>query len=265
MRTSIIGIAFTALLLVVLVGCGNGNDTAAAPTGFAPDQTAEAYAYVHGGYVGQAVVTTNEEGDIDVTIDEAFLPHTLAAVDIESDQWNEDNTVTYVVRGETNHIAKWVSYNDTDFVGVTVGTSSLYVPAGDDGNPATDVNKNILEKTIIRNEDNMAAWFNGIQDGAFAVYSEFGGDAMTVTESPYGGLTKTDSSYWNFGPLGWQGNMDEIQAAAEEYGVGYTLDEMTRSDEGTWTLADATTGATASDFKDYFALVQQAAARLEMQ
>jgi hypothetical protein len=60
--------------------------------------------------------------------------------------------------------------------------------------------------------------------------------------------------------------MDEIQAAAEEYGVGYTLDEMNRDpDENTWSLADATTGATASDFPDYFALVQMAAARLEMQ
>jgi hypothetical protein len=264
MRTSTLLILVVALSAGVLVGCGGGEE-AAAPTGYAPDQRAEAYNYVHGGYVGQAVVTTDAEGNIDVTIDEAFMPHTLAAVDIESDEWTEENTATYQVRGETNYVARWVNYDGTDYVGTTVGTTLVYVPADADGNPATDVNQDNLEMTIIRNEANMAAYYEIIADGGFAIYNEFGGEAMPVTESPYGGLTKRNSEYWNFG-LGWQGNMDEIQAAAEEYGVGYTLDEMNRDpDENTWSLADATTGATASDFPDYFALVQMAAARLEMQ
>ncbi len=264
MRTSIIGIGILALL-VVFAACGNGNDGAAAPTGYAPNQSVEAYDYVHGGYVGQATVTTNEEGDMSVTLDEAFLPHTLAHVDMEADEWTEDNTVTYVVRGETNHVAKYISYNDTDYVGATVGTSLVYVPANDAGDPATDVNQDLLEKSIVRNEETMAAWFQGIQDGAFAVFTEFGGDPMTVTESPYGGLIKSNSSYWDFG-IGWQGNIDEVEAAAQEYGVSYTFDEMSRDeDEGTWSLADATTGATLSDFKQYFGLIQQAAARLDMQ
>ena len=264
MRTTLLFILVGVLALVTLTSCGNG-DEAAATTGYAPDQSVEAYAYVHGGYVGQAVVTTDAEGDIDVTIDEAFLPHTLAHVDIESDEWNEDNTVTYTVRGEVNYVARWISYDGTNFVGNTVGTSLVYVPADDSGNPATDVNQNILEKTIIRNETNMESWFNSITDGSFEVYTEFGGDPMTVTETTYGGLTKRNSEYWNFG-LGWEGNMEEIQTAAEEYGVGYSLDDLARdSEEGTWSVADATTGATASDFPDYFALIQQAVARLEMQ
>lgn len=264
MRNTILFTLIAVLAMGALISCGNGEE-AAAPTGYAPDQTVEAYAYVHGGYVGQAVVTTDAEGNIDVTLDEAFLPHTLAHVDIESDEWNEDNTVTYVVRGETNYVARWVAYNGTNFVGNTVGTSLVYVPADDSGNPATEVNQNILEKTIIRNEANMEAWFTSITDGSFQVFTEYGGDPMTVSETPYGGLTKRNSEYWNFG-LGWEGNMEEIQAAAEEYGVGYTLDDMSRDpDEGIWSLADATTGATASDFPDYFALIQQAVARLEMQ
>ena len=265
MRTSTILILVAALAAVALVGCGNGNDTAVAE-GYAPNQTVEAYDYVHNGYVGQAVVTTDGEGNIDVTLDEAFMPHTLAHADIESDEWTEDNTVTYTVRGEVNHVARWVSYDGTDYVGRTVGTSLVYVPADDSGNPATDVNQDLLEKnSIIRNESTLAAWFNGILDGAFAVYTEWGGDPMTITESPYGGLTKRDSEYWNFG-IGWQGNIDEIEAAAEEHGVGYSLDELTRDpDDNTWSVADATTGATASDFQEYFALIQLAVARLEMQ
>jgi hypothetical protein len=264
MRTSVLFIIIAALAAGVLVGCGGGEE-AAAPAGYAPDQRVEAYNYVHGGYVGQAVVTTDDEGNIDVTLDEAFMPHTLAAVDIESDEWTEANTATYQVRGETNYVARWVSYNGTNYVGNTVGTTLVYVPADDGGNPATDVNQDNLEMTIIRNEANMAAWFDNIADGGFAIYTELGGEAMPVTESPYGGLTKRNSSYWDFG-LGWQGNMEEIESAAEEYGVGYALEDMSRDpDENTWSLADATTGATASDFKDYFALIQMAVARLEMQ
>ena len=262
MRKFMLPIAVVLVGLFVIVGCGNGND-AAAPTGYAPDQEAEAFAYVHGGYIGKAVATTDSEGTFSATLDEAFMPHTLAAVDIESDEWNEDNTITYQVRGEVNNIAKYVSYDGTVFVGETVGTSYIYVPADDSGTPATDVNKNMLEKSILDSEASMRAYYEGIQDGAFAVFTEFGGDPMTIEESPYGGLTKTDSSYWNFG-LGWQGNMDEIQAAAAEYGVSYTLEEMSR-DDNFWALADATTGATASDFPDYFALIQLAESRLKMQ
>ena len=124
MRT-ISTIIIAALALVALAGCG-GNEPVA-PTGFAPGQTAEAYAYVHGGYVGQAVVTTDDEGSIDVTLDEAFLPHTLAVVDMESDDWNEENTVFYIQRDNEVRVAKWISYNDTNYTGVTVGSALAYV------------------------------------------------------------------------------------------------------------------------------------------
>ncbi|MGM0674565.1 MAG: hypothetical protein ACQETQ_07725 [Spirochaetota bacterium] len=247
-----------ALVLVLFVGCG-GNGDEAASAGFAPDQSVEAYSYVHGGYVGKAEVTTDDEGEIDVTIDEAFLPHTLAIVDLESDDWNEDNTVSYVVRGDTVHVAKYIAYDGTDYVGNTVGTALVYVAADEDGEPDGNT---VLEKMILRNEDTMAAWFDNIADGGFETYTEFGGEANTVTTTSYGSLTKRGSEYWNF-DLGWEGNMEAIESAAEEYGVGYALDEMTQED-GEWTLADATTGATASDFKDYFSLIQQAVARLEM-
>lgn len=260
MRT-FVSVLMAALALVALVGCG-GND-AAAPTGFAPNQEATAYAYTHGGYVSVATATTDAEGNLDVELDEAFLPHSVAAVDFEAAEWTEENTATYTVRGDVNYVARWVNYAGTDFVGVTAGTTLVYVPAAADGTPATDVNQNNLEMTIIRNERNMAAWIENAMDGEFAIYTEWGGTAQPVTTTEYGGIMKEGSTYWNFG-LGWQGNIDAIEEAAEEYGVGYTLAEMNRTDDG-WELADATTGATASDFIDYFAVIQKAVARLEMQ
>ena len=258
MRTSVM-LLFAALISIALIGCG--GEEPVAPTGYAPNQSVEAYAYVHGGYVGNAEVSTDAEGAITANIDEAFLPHTLAIVDIESDDWNEENTAGYVIRGNTVNVAKYVSYNDTNYVGETVGTALIYVEADEDGNPAGGKD---LELTILRNEATMETWWNSIGDGGFAIFTEFGGDPMPVTTTSYGSLYKEGSSYWTNG-LTWQGNMDAIEEAAQQYGTGYSLDEMSRGSNDQWQLADATTGATASDFKDYFSLIQLAAARLEME
>ena len=37
------------------------------------------------------MITTDDAGEISATLDEAFMPHTLAIVDMDSDDWNEDN------------------------------------------------------------------------------------------------------------------------------------------------------------------------------
>ena len=247
-----------AVAIVALAGCG---DDPVAPTGYAPGQTAEAYAYVHGGYVGKAIVTTADDGALSAEIDEAFLPHTLAIVDINSADWNEDNTVYYVSRGNQVRVAKHIWYAGTNYTGVTVGGALAYVESGDDGNAA---GSSILEKTIIRNEANMAAWFENIANDGFRIYTEFGGEATPVTTTSYGSVFKRGSSYWPQG-IGWAGNMDAIAEAASRFGVGYTLDEMNRNNDNKWELADAVTSATASDFPDYFALIQMAAARLKME
>ncbi|MFP4638042.1 MAG: hypothetical protein ACLFM6_06320 [Spirochaetaceae bacterium] len=258
MRT-VLSVLIAAIVVVALASCG--GEEPAAPTGYAPDQTSEAYAYVHGGYVGKAVVETDGEGELSATLDEAFLPHTLAVVDLESDEWNEDNTVYYMQRGNEVRVAKYVSYDGTDYVGSTVGEALVYVEADEDGEPAGNVG---LEKSILRNQRTMASYFNGIQDGAFAVYTEFGGEPETVTTTSYGGLTKADSNYWDAEP-GWKGNMEAIQEAVAEHGTGYKFNELNQNDEGTWQLADAVTGATLSDFPDYFNLIQNAAGRLDLE
>ena len=255
-------IAIVGLALGALIGCGGQAETPAAPTGFAPNQSAVAYNYVHGGYVGVAEVTTDAEGALTAILDEAFLPHTLAAVDFEAAEWNEDNTVFYVVRGNTNYVAKHVAYNGNNYVGTTVGTSVTYVAADDEGNPAGNTD---LEMEIIRNEARMAEWFEKAQAGAFEIFTEFGGTPIPVTTTSYGGVTKRGSTYWNFG-LGWQGNIEAVEEAAQQHGVRFGLDELNRrSDDNRWEMADVVTSATLSDFPDYFALIQTASARLKME
>lgn len=267
MRT-FLTILVAAFAVIGLVGCG-GQEEPVAPTGFAPNQTVEAYGYTHGGYVGRAIVSTDAEGNISAEIDEAFLPHTLAQVDFEAAEWTEENTVTFIQRGEVNRVAKWISYDGTDYVGATVGGAMIYVVADENGEPSVGADQERfsgqdLEQMIIRNQGTMAAYYDNILDGGFAVYTEFGGTPQVVETTSYGSLTKDGSEYWNFG-LGWQGNIDAIEEAAAQFGTGYSLDEMSRGDDNFWMLADATTGATASDFVDYFNLIQNAVGRLSMQ
>ena len=120
---------------------------------------------------------------------------------------------------------------------------------------------------IIRNEQTMAAYYNGIGNGDFKVLTEFGGSPKVVETTPYGSLYKSDSNYWGEDShgLGWTANIEAVEESAEEMGVSYTLDEISQNDDNEWEIADTVTGATASDFKEYFALVQLAASRLERQ
>jgi hypothetical protein len=255
---------------VLLVACGSGSSGSSGQgetSGpYLPDQRAEAYAYTHGGYVGKAVVTVGSDGSLDVEIDEAFLPHTLALVDIESDQWTEANTVMYMSHGSEEYAAKYVQYNNKVYVGVPTGSTLSYVEADENGNPVGDVD---LEKAILRNHDTMRAYFALIGAGKFGVIPEFGGEVIPVTTTSYGGLTKKNApDYWNTGQT-WIGNINALETFIEEHGGQYALTEMVKAKEENaqglkpWSVADTVTEATNSDFKDYFDLVQSALGRLK--
>jgi len=260
--SKISAVIVTVLAVAMFVGCA--GDTS---VGYLPGQAEDAYAYVHGGYVGRATVTVLDDGSFDVSLDDAFMPHTLAIVDIEADEWNEDNTAFYVSRGNQVRVAKYVEYDGTTYVGNTVGTGLSYVGAGENGEA---VGGKDLELSILRNQATMAAYYAGIQSGSFKIFSEFGGAAMSVTETHYGGVTKkTAPGYWTTGQT-WIGNIEEIEAFIEENGAAFSLSEMQRAAEEDanglklWSVADAVTGATNSDFKDYFNVAQLAIGRLKM-
>jgi hypothetical protein len=263
-------VLFIVVVSVLLVACGSGGSGSAdqeeVSGPYLPDQRSEAYAYTHGGYVGKAVVTVGADGSLGVDIDEAFLPHTLALVDIESAEWSEANTVSYMSRGEEYHVAEYVRYNDKVYVGVPTGSGFSYVEADENGNAAGNVD---LEKAILRNHDTMRAYYALIGAGQFAVLTGFGGEVIPVTTTSYGGVTKKNSpGYWNFGQT-WIGNIEAMESFIEENGGQYALSEMVQATEENadelkpWSVADTVTAATNSDFKDYFDLVQNALGRLK--
>lgn len=232
---------------------------------YVPGQTETAYGYTHGGYVGMAKVKTDDNGDLTVSLDEAFLPHVLAQVDVEAAEWSEDNTVVFDSHGPKN-VAKYVEYNGKVYVAVSAGTSLTYVEADEAG---MAVGNTDLEMSILRNQGTMAAYYALIASGSFKTFTEFGGDAMVVTTTGSGGLTKKNSpGYWAFGQT-WIGNITAIEEFIAANGVQFNEADMVRASEENadglklWSVADAVSGATNSDFKDYFGLAQHAAGKLK--
>lgn len=233
---------------------------------YVANQTATAYLYIHGGYVGRAIAKTDGEGYLTVSLDEAFLPHTIAEVDIESEEWNEDNTVLFDSHGDT-YAAKYVEYNGTTYVGVSAGGSITYVEADENGDPVGNTD---LEKAILRGQGTMAAYYALAPAGGFKLFTDFGGEAITVTTTSYGGLTKKNApDYWSFGKT-WIGNISAIEEFIADNGVQFKLSQAKRAEEENadglkvWSVADVVTGATNSDFKEYLGLAQYAAGKLKI-
>ena len=211
------------LVIASFIGCGSGtkeNSEAAGITGvYAPNQTTTAYSYIHGGYVGRAIAKTDANGDISVSFDEAFLPHVLAGVDIEAAEWNEDNTVLFDSHGDA-YAAKYIEYSSKLYIGVSVGKSISYVAADETG---AAVGNTDLEMSIIRDQASMAAFYALVPAGQFKIFTEFGGEAIPVTTTSNGGLTKKSSpGYWNFGQT-WVGNITAIEDFIAENGVQFNL------------------------------------------
>jgi hypothetical protein len=253
-------------LIVIVTGCGTkAEEEVPGISGvYAPGQTATAYSYIHGGYVGRAIVKTDENGDISVSLDEAFLPHVLAGVDIESAEWNEDNTILFDSHGDA-YAAKYIEYNGKVYVGVSVGKSLSYVEADEKGTAAGNTD---LEMMIIRDQANMAAFYALVPAGMFKTFTEFGGTGTVVTTTSNGGVhKKTSPGYWAFGET-WIGNITAIEDFIAENGVQVDLAKASRAEEENadglklWSVADAVTGATNSDFKEYVGVAQYAAGKL---
>lgn len=235
------------------------------------DQTVEAYGYTHGGYVGKVTIVVTD-GELDVEIDEAFLPHTLAKVTLSTTEvptdWNETNTLTI---GSSSY-ALYIMYNDGLYKALQTEAGYLIYSAVDtNGDLKTgrwDV-KN-LEMSIIKHDANMKAYYDALENGGLKLLKAL--DDTTPVVVSEGQFKDGNANYWqpSEGRLGWQANIDALEAFLEENGAAYdTLDfeTVTTTVDGVeddyWQVVDMIAGATNSDFPDYFQLAQAAFGQLE--
>jgi hypothetical protein len=231
------------------------------------DQTVEAYGFTHGGYVGQVTIVVTD-GVLDVEINEAFLPHTLAEVDLADAEWTEANTLD--VDGDT--FALFIEYNGEIFKAVATESNVLVYSAVDENGDFKSGRGTItnLEMDIIKNDANMKAYYDALNGGEFKLLKSFDDASPIVVDS--GQFKDGNPNYWPAGGdrLGWQANIDATEAFLEEYGAAYDTLAFTQVtatindvEDTYWQIADAVAGATNSDFPDYFQLAQAAFGQLE--
>jgi cell division protein FtsB len=236
-----------------------------------PNQSVEAYGFTHGGYVGQVTIVVTD-GELDVEINEAFMPHSLAEVTLSTEtdptDWDETNTLTI---GSTSY-ALYIMYDGDMFKALQTDAGLLvYSQVDETGTLLTgrwDI-KN-LEMAIIRNDGSMKAYYDALNAGEFKLMTSLDDTSPTVLTD---GLFKDGNpDYWQPfpGSLGWQANIDALEAFLEEHGAAFDTLAFTQVEttvngvEDTyWQVVDSIAGATNSDFQDYFQLAQAAFGQLE--
>ncbi len=241
----VFALLFAFTLVITLGACGRDDEL---------EVLYDGYALVHGHYVGVVNIEVDEDGIItDIMLDEYYLPYNWAKV--SADHAEEDDVLHVVQRGNDVYYAKYIMIGDKLFTG-TVAAAGSYVDYTAEG--VDDF------YAWIDDEENANWYVHQIQDENFFLANADGteSDYERVDANSNEAMTKSESNYWRFGALGWLGNVEETIAAF----VGMALTEevtMVRDDEGTdatnlWTVNDAVTGATWSDFPDYYEVIQRA-------
>ena len=241
---------FVALLALGLVACKDAEPEYEYGYGIS-------YGLVHGHYVGVAeVVTDKDDKVVTAKFDEYYLPYNLGQVALTEEQITTlpADVVSVTTSRGTSYYAKNMSVAGTIFTIEVSGTapaqSFVYKAAGID---------NI--ENWVKTEANALAYVNALKDGQVFASSSTG----TKLAYPLGnasakiGIAKSATGYWRNPasyPLGWGGNMYKIVNAL----IGTTMDatEEQLVKDGSWKIGDVVTGATLSDFTDYYLLAQVA-------
>jgi len=234
------------------------------------NQSVEAYAYTHSGYVGQVKVVVTD-GVIDVEINEAFMPHTLAAVKLSTVEaptvWDETNTTAV----GSSFYPTYIMYNDGVFKALATEAGFL-VYSSVDATGALKTGKwdvKNLEMDIIKSEVSMKAYYDALTTGGLKLMKSLV-DTTPVLVSE-GQFKDGNPNYWqaNTTSFGWQGNIDTLEVFLEENGaafdtLSFTKVETTINDrtDTYWQIGDIVTGATNSSFQEYFVLAQIAFGKL---
>lgn len=219
------------------------------------------YDLVHGHYVGIAHVTVAEGVIIGATVDEYFLPYSWGNIGAIGEQ-EEPAADQFFVRGTRNRnniYAKYLVIAGYECVGHVEGEAGSQSPKYMCDIDGVDVE---IEDWVAEAEANAKAYaesFDGFTTWAESTYNYIADenfdrhDSYEVADASASvHILKSIAPYWRFGALGWLGNARATEAAV--LGMSLTGDEtLVRGEEDNlWSVDDAVTGATWSDFPDYF-------------
>ena len=219
-------------------------------------KSAKGYGLVHGHYVGVVDLTIANNGNVvAIKVDEYFLPYSAAKVVVADPENLPADVVAVATARGTNYYAKFFSVDGILFEGTVSGegTAQIITYAADG---IDDI------EVWVQDEANARRYAEAVEAGLVYIARPDGWPAsyQMADASAKQSMKKSETTYWtgpNW-PLGWKGNM----AAFEEAVIGTKLDadleNIVKNQEGFWTIGDIVTGATMTDFIDYYEVAQRA-------
>ena len=208
-----------------------------------------AYGLVHGkGYVGQAGIIRTLQGNVLVAdLEEACLPTYIAAEAAIEDVTTTDTAYPSHGSEVTKHFYTTVKFGGNTFTYST--TEHDYVMEG------------TTLKAWLEDEANAMVYFLSVYNNQVAIVNAEGEDDFTVMTSAK--LFKSQNGYWSTpsgSQLGWKTNVEKTV----EYVInnGFTQEEFTADNKlSSGVIVDdngISTGATWTDFNDYYQLLKKA-------
>jgi hypothetical protein len=260
------------LASIALVGCGEISSSASQSSSSSASSSPSAanlvevgtgYGLVHGHYVGMAIVETLDGVVTDITLDEYYLPYNWGKVALTDFQTYPDEVISVVGSRSTSYYAKYVTIGDKLFMAtaVTSGTAQI-VNYEATGIPNLDA--------WIATEANAIWYVEQIEDEAFFLATSTGTEHPNLVRTDATsnlGMIKSTSNYWPQSAtqhLGWSLNMQAIIDAFVGTSLDFTITtsdktEVTETEAYSyWIVNGNVTGATLTDFLDYYTLLQRA-------
>jgi hypothetical protein len=259
------------LASVVLVGCSeisssvsqsSSSSASSSPSVSNLIEVGTGYGLTHDHYVGMAIVETLNGVVTDITLDEYYLPYNWGKVALTDFQAYPDDVISVVGSRSTSYYSKYVMIGDKLFTATSVvsGTASI-VNYEATGIPNLDA--------WIATEANAIWYVEQVEDEAFFLATSTGIEHPNLVRTDAlsnSGMTKSTTAYWVQSVTvirGWTGNMQAIIDAFIGTRLDFTITSTdktvaTDTEPSYWIVDGETTGATLTDFLDYYALLQRA-------
>lgn len=243
----LLGLVLLVVLSFALVGCGES------------ETSATAYQIVHKDYVGVADIVVLDMVIQTLALEEYYLPNDWAKV-VVGETAPED---VIVVSGSSSATwyGKYIVIGNKQFTGelrtevlvigeVTYSKQTVkYVATGVD-----DL------FTWLKNSEANMSWYVEQLNADLAFVAKADWTASTYVSAGKGGWTKSTTGYWSGDqyPIGWPGNMNALKALYVGNSFDANASIVKNIETGFWSLGDAVSGATLTDFPDYHSLVGKA-------
>ncbi len=215
--------------------------------------TATGYGLVHGHYVGVIDVTIDQAGLVtDASVEEYFLPYNWAKVAVADTENVPADVVTVVGSRGTSYYAMYVDIDGVLFTGTAAGESGaqhiVYSATGIDD----------LE-VWVEDAANAKAYVEAVEAGNYFIANQDGTESSYTRSDATSNtsMKKSESGYWsgdNY-PLGWAGNMEAFVTGITGTKLSAALETIVK--DGTWSIGTIVTGATMTDFVDYYEVAQR--------